>query len=157
MAKFKLMAGGDIETLTSKEIQPMLDQLLVSWRTEMLRSGKYRPFYAQTTVSAGTADIRTGGDNTLGPSPGMVWSVKSITVAGLASGDFLTLYSHSDPICNLPYPTAGNLAYQRFGSNELVLTSGGTLRLSGSGLTATGQINVYGRCYEVPYELLSRL
>lgn len=157
MAKFKLMAGGEINTLTKEEIEPLLSGIMASWRTEILRAGKYRTFYATAAVSSASVDIRHGGDNVLGPEPGMLWSIKSVTIAGLSSGDVTTLYSHSDQICNLIGPATGNLVYQRFGSNELVLTSGGALRVSGSGLTATGNIVIYGRCYEIPYELIGRL
>lgn len=157
MAEFTLMAGGKFNTLTQEELSATLSQLMMSWRTEILRSGKPRKFWAQGTVASTAVSIAPGGDNTLGPGPGMVWSVKSITITGLGTTDFLDLYVDSDPFCSLSRPTNGDLADKQIGSDELVLMPGGTLRFVGSGLSATGQITAYGRCWEVPIELLSSL
>lgn len=157
MAEYTLMAGGKINTLTQEELSTTLSQFMMSWRTEILRSGKPRKFWAQGTVASTNVSIVPGGDNTLGPGPGMVWSIKSITIKGLGTTDSLDLFADSDPFCSLARPTTGDLAVEQIGSDELVLMPGGTLSFTGSGLSATGQITVYGRCWEVPVELLSTL
>lgn len=159
MAKFRVELGAETDLLDEHQLRHHLDQMFRSWRTEILRGQKFVRFRAQATVAAdGSLLMVPSFDNILGPKESVVWSVKGIAVTGLTGSQFvdMTINGH-DFVRSFALPTAGDIASEKFGSNELVLYDSDTLNFTATGLTAAAVIVVTGRAAEVPIELVGRL
>jgi hypothetical protein len=123
------------------------------------RGFKYRRFLGVAAISGGAVAISEGQDNILGPGAGLIWAVNSLVVGGLAVADSVdVLINDSDPVATFTRVTgAGNYVRQSFGQTDLVLNPNDYLSLVGTGLTATGQVKLYGRCTELSRVLAYKL
>lgn len=159
MGKFRLTPNAEIDMLDENQLNAALDRVVRSWRAEILRGVKYLRFRASGTVAAdGTLVIKPSFDNTLGPRQSNVWSVKGIAVTGLTTTQYVDAWINgNDAVRSFGLPTAGDIASEKFGSNELVLYDGDHLEFTATGLTASANIVVLGRAAEMPIELLGRL
>lgn len=160
MVKVKINAGAEIDTLTREELRQELRLMTSDWMAEVTRGFKFRRFLALGPITAGAVSIVDGVDNTLGPGAGMVWSVTSISVAGLALNDSVDcLVNDKDPIGSIAR-VAGTGQYPtiRFNSPDIVLQENDTLSFTASGLVSTAsQLQVFGRCIEIPRVLSYKL
>lgn len=158
MAKFKLSAGAEMDVITKKEMAEVMDTMTRTWMAEVTRGIKHRRFQARASITGGAVTIGSSVDNDLGPANGLYWAVKAVSVTGLAVNDEVQISVNSDPVCSLVRSTGGGLVTRAgFGENELILGPSDTLVASGTGLTATGQVALFGRCAEVPRNLLYKL
>lgn len=169
MAKFKIQAGAEIDTVTRDEMKEVLRHGLRDWMVEIIKGARPVRFSGWGNVSSGAVTIGGATGNAtatgaMGPAQGMVWSVKRLYVGGLGTGDVLNVYvNNASPFDQVTagvgstQPPTVTLPYVKFGSNELILSSGDQLLLTGSGLTATGQITVAGQAWELPEGMMWRL
>lgn len=159
MAKFKINAGAEIDVLTEKELSSALDKMSSSWMAEVTKGFKYRRFLGVATIAAASVSITEGQDNILGPGAGLMWAVNSLVVGGLAVADSVdVLINDSDPVATFTRAAGtGNYVRQSFGQTDLVLNPNDYLSLVGSGLTAVGQVKLYGRCTELSRVLAYKL
>lgn len=150
MAKVSLKAGAEFDVLTRRELAQELDRLSAEWMAEVTRGFKYRRFLGVGTIAGGAVTVQDSTDNVLGPGAGMVWAVNAVTIGGLAVNDSVDLFINGDPVCSfVRTATTGQYVTRTWGLTELVLNPNDALVLSGSGLTATGNIALYGRCTEL--------
>ena len=107
------------------------------------------------TVSDGA--ISLGADQPdqtpCGPRVGWYWAVSRISVDGLASGDAVKVYKDTKFVGWISYQPG----FATFGIRECVLKSGDYLRIVGTDLTATGQIEVFGEAITAPGPLMWKL
>ena len=158
MAKVSLRAGAEFDTLTRDELRAELDKLTRDWMAEVTRGFKFRRFLGVAAVASTNVTVQDSVDNVLGPGPGLVWSVNSLTIGGLAVNDSVDVLVNGDPVRSfVRTSTTGNYVNQLFGLTDLVLNPSDTLVIQGTGLTATGNITVYGRCTELPHVLSYKL
>lgn len=148
MAKVRLELGAELDLLNKGELADTLAKH-DSWQREAafgLRHQDLPRMYG--TVSGGA--ITLGADQpdqpTCGPDSGWYWAVSRISVDGLASGDAVKVYKDTKFLGWISYQPG----FATFGIRECVLKPGDFLRVIGTGLTATGQIEVYGECVSVP-------
>lgn len=159
MAKVELKAGASFDVLTQKELQQALDRLSMDWMAEVTRGVKFRRFLGSATVAAGAVSLAENVDNILGPGAGLTWAVNSLVIGGLASGDSVdVLINDSDPVDTFTRAAgSGNYVRKSFGQTDLVLNPSDYLTVVGTGLTAVGQIKLFGRCTEIPRTLTYKL
>lgn len=161
MPKFKMSAGAEFDILNKDELDASIGKLLEDWKVEAARGPKHVRFSGNATVAADNT-LNIGGSanplsGRLGPDQSFVWSVKRWAIRGLYAGDSLSAY------INNASPSAlikdGVTAYDRFGSDELVLVGGDLLLWSGAEmLTPVGTtVFVSGAAWELPATLTYRL
>jgi hypothetical protein len=162
MPKFQITPGASMETLSQEELDTTLSKHLRAWQIAARQGKEYKRFIGSANSDAtGALDLRHGGDNIMGPDQSFVWSVKSVTFVGLLVNQFVSLFVNGDPVCDITLPVVGTgvgtYGYAKFGSNELVLNGGDTLRVVGAGLTASSPFRVFGRAAQVSQELIGKL
>lgn len=147
--------------LTEKELSKALDRMSADWMAEVTRGFKYRRFLGSATIVGAAVTLdESSPDNILGPANGLIWAVNSLVVGGLAAGDTVdVLINGGDPVGTsfTRAAGAGQFVGRTFGQTDLVLNGNDTLSLVGSGLTAVGQVKLYGRCTELPRTLAYKL
>jgi hypothetical protein len=150
--KTRLRLDAEIDLLNKGELDDALDRSS-SWEREAAFGLRHQDLPRMIgTPSGGTLNL--GADQPegtwCGPKEGWYWAVSRISVDGLASGDAVKVYKDTKFV--------GWITYQpgmaTFGIRELVLKPGDFLRVTGSGLTATGQVEMYGECVSVPGPLM---
>jgi hypothetical protein len=142
--KWPLKAGAVADTLTQDEHKANLDQQTVSWFQERARGVSTARFDA-TGAPAGGSVTLPGPGEAIGPDRGFAWTVQRITADGLAAGDVLTVWRGSFRLGQVTMAT--NLS---FGSKGCILRGGERLTITGTGLTAPGDVSVNGEALEVP-------
>jgi hypothetical protein len=160
VAKFKFQAGAEFDVLTEKELSRALDRMSADWMAEVTRGFKYRRFLGVGTIAGAAVTIdESNPDNILGPGNGLIWAVNSLVVGGLAVADSVdVLINGGDPVATFTRVAgSGNYVRTSFGQTDLVLNGNDFLTLTGTGLTATGQIRLFGRCTELPRTLAYKL
>lgn len=159
MSKTQLKAGATIDILTSAELtQALKDEVAAMY---VARATGVKPMRFQATGTIGGAAVTIPGAQNqqlkLGPAPGMLWKVARISAFGLAANDVLqvhrTVTDGSQFLGNL---TAA-LGYLHIGGEGMLLNGGEFLTLTGSALTATGQLIVNGEGIEVPEFMLWKI
>lgn len=147
MAKFKLHAGAEIDMLTRDELR----DVLASWRTELTRGAKLR----RLSISGQTdgAGLLLMGDNHDGPAEGMAWAVTRLSVAPgptLGAGGLQVYANSTDSPASL---LIRNLVTDVFpGDHGCNVLSGDSLRITGTGITASVQVTVTMNIKEVPIQ-----
>lgn len=161
----RLELGAEVETLTPGELKDGLRSELAQHAQDMIREYarglKYMRFGPVAAPIANNAFLLNGSSQgQVGPREGFAWSVRRITVSGLASGatpDVANLYRNGTsrpPI----WQFTGNAFAQRFGKLELLLLPGEHLDLVSVGsITATGQITLDGDVLECAAEEIGKL
>lgn len=108
-------------------------------------------------VASNAITFTIGNGFNLGPDQGYAWSIRRLTVTGLATNDTVILQLHGGNSPILWQFTAASPA-QTFGKLTLTLMPGDRLELVNSGnLSATGTIQLAGELIEVPAEMLWKL
>jgi hypothetical protein len=88
-----------------------------------------------------------------GPNSGWFWAVSRISVDGLVSGDAVKVYKDTKFVGWISYQPG----FATFGIRECVMKSGDFLRIVGTGLTTTSQVEVYGEAISAPGPLMWKL
>lgn len=159
MAKVRLELGSEADLLDEHQLNAALDRVFRSWAVEMMRSVKYIRFRGSSTVdSSGNLLINPSFDNVLGPKNSTVWSVKGIALTGITGTQFVDMRINAgDAVRPFSLPSVGDIAFEKFGSNELVLYDSDHLEFYGSSLTAGAVVVVTGRAEEIPITQIGRL
>lgn|SRR5487761_941095 len=158
MAKVRLRLDNEIDILTKSELDDSLDKQH-GWEREAafgLRHQDLPRMYG--TPNAGTLNL--GGDQPdqpmCGPGQGWYWAVKRVSVDGLsvaAPADAVRLYKETKFVCWI----TAQPGFVTFGKDGLILKPGDFLRIVGTGLVATGQIEVFGEAVSVPGPLMWKI
>jgi hypothetical protein len=149
MAKVKIQAGAEIDTLNKRE----MEGILRDWMTEAIRGVKYPLISGNAAIVGAALSITIPG-----PLPGYLWSIKRLQVTGLSGTDTVTLgLNDAGPMKSVQAAIAGPAWYAHWGSNVLVVEGGNHLIISGSSLASTGQVYVSGQVKEVPATLAWQL
>jgi hypothetical protein len=153
--KFRLRLDNEIDVLT----KPELDDSLAhngKWEREAAFGLRHQTLPRMIgTPSAGT--LALGADQpdqpTAGPGAGWYWSVHRVSIDGLVAGDAVKLYKLTNFL--------GWVTYQpgliTFGRGQCILKPGEYLRVVGTGLTTTAQVEVTGEGESTPGPLMWRL
>lgn len=145
--KFKLQAGREVDVLTKEELKAGLTENTASWFREMARGLSTARFDGTSTVAAGDVSIPAAGQAAVGPDVGFCWAVQRITADGLDANDVLVVYRNSaQPINRLGTVTATTSF--KPGSKGCILRGDERLIITGTGLTATGDITINGESIE---------
>jgi hypothetical protein len=160
--KFKLTAGAELDLLTQAELDKALKNFARDWQVAAAAGPKSVDWWGTGTVDA-AGGLTIGGDTAnpvsgrFGPDVSMIWSVKRCNVRGLTGADALSLYvGEATPQRSVK---DGISAYERFGSNELVLRGGRKLLFVGTGLTTAANtvITISGSAWELPQIMMYQL
>jgi hypothetical protein len=157
--KFRLKANAELDMLTRGELKDELANWSRDFLDELRRGPQRAEIHASGSVNTGTIIIGVGQytDSIMAPNKGFAWSVRRLTARGLASADSIGIYKSG--VLNPQSGTfAGSQVITLTGSNPsafitkggLVLFSSEPLSVYGTGLTATGTIEIDGEAAEVP-------
>ena len=157
MGKVRLELGAELDLLNKNELR---DALRDHAESERQREDAYGVRHQDLPRMYGTvsgAAITLGGDQPdqplCGPKAGWYWAVSRISVDGLASGDAVKIYKETKFVGWVSYQPG----FVTFGIRELVMKPGDFLRVTGTSLTATGQIEVYGEAITAPGPMMAKL
>jgi hypothetical protein len=157
----EIRPGAVIDHVAPAELKAHLDAANRDWFREKARGVTPFEFEGAVTVANGDVTIPGPGQEGFTPNSGFVVQIYTIRVVGLASGDILSVYRNAvgpRPMDQIVMPATGTLAILREGSHGMFLNDGRSLVFNGTGLTATGDIVVYGEGVTVPapdaYKLL---
>ena len=155
MSKVKLQLGAELDLLNKGELDDALFQH-DAWVRDAAYGVKQQDIPRMIGTVSGT-DITLGGDQAdqpqVGPKSGWYWAVHRISVYGLASGDVVQVWNQFKYIGLVSY----NPGYITFGKGQFTMKTGDYLRVIGTGLTATGQIEVYGEAVSAPGPMMWKL
>jgi hypothetical protein len=147
----RLRAGETIDMISPGEMKKIIAEQVAAMVAELATGVKPMRFSATGTVSGGAVTIpgAQNGQLKLGPAQGFIWRVDRVSAFGLASGDSLAVHrTETDGSAFLGYIPA---ATGYLDVPEAPLLNGGEfLVITGTGLTATGEIIVNGEAAEVP-------
>jgi hypothetical protein len=153
MAKFKINAGAEIDTITKAELRDEMDRMRVNWVGEIARGIRTRRVSAFADVTGGgTVTFGENGDQTISPADGFVWKVKRLSVTGYdPTTDTLALYHSSVSPSAVIHPDLDvhNVL-------DEILNAGEKLVLSGTA-TANGRLWVTAQVWEAPHALAWKL
>jgi hypothetical protein len=158
--KAKFEVGAELDLLNSTEAEAAMLSALQSWSREVGRGVKYRTPSATGRVAGGvwTIDGRALTNQTLGPDPGMVWSVMRAVVSGggiVLGTDLWNLY-HGD--ANPSKLIDARLTVMRqFNIGAVVLTNNDVLVAQGVGTGAGTDVTLALSVVELPYQLAWQL
>lgn len=157
MAVLEIKAGAKLDVCTPGEMRKLLHDTLIAATLEYQRGKKFR-YFSTTAAVAGSAvvlgDPGVAGDP-MAPDDGFTWSVKRLTVVGLATNDVVGVYRNSrqpmDAIESGAATAGAPWVWFGWGSRQFILRSDERLIVANVGnLTATGQVYVSGMAEEVP-------
>lgn len=155
MAKVKLQLGAELDLLNKQEMGELLTKH-DSWQREAAFGLRHQDLPRMIgTPNAGTLNLGANQPDqpTCGPKSGWYWAVKRVSVDGLATGDAVKLYKDTKFVCWISYQPG----FATFGKDGLVMKAGDFLVISGTGLTTTAQVEVYGEAVSVPGPLMWKL
>lgn len=158
MVAVHIKAGAEFNVASPKEVEDILRKHLSAAALEYGRGKTFRNFSSFATVANnaivfGSADA--AGSPRMSPDDGFTWSVKRLTVVGLAVNDVIGVYRNNtgslDAIEAVQATAASPWPYFGFGSRQFVLHADERLIVANVGnLTATGKVYVNGLAEEVP-------
>jgi len=153
--KTRLELRAEIDVLNKDELDDALSKH-GAWEREAAFGLKHIDIPKMTGTPNG-GSLALGGDQPdqplIGPKSGAVWGIKRVSVDGLASGDEVKLYKGARFVCWISYQPG----YVTFGKGQLVLGDQDYLRITGSGLTTTSQVEVYGETDNVPAVMIWKI
>lgn len=158
MARYKIDAGKEIETVTPAELRGELS----AWMVDAAKGLRIVGIQAQGTANATTGAVRVGGHVTLGggklgPRVGFVWAVQRLAVRIGDAPAAYSLYVNASNPQNLVRDVSGAAnGYCGFGKSELVLLQDDALVISGVG-AASDNVFITGSAIEAPVGLLYKL
>lgn len=145
--KTVIAPGAVIETTSPEENRRQLNEVVRQQFAEAARGITTFRFDHTDTVAAGVIKLPSAGEQEEGPRNGFVWQLGSVRAQGLATGDTLSIWRNStDPRNFIGQVTAANPV---FTFQKLTFFKGGEkIIVTGSGLTATGDITINGEGLE---------
>lgn len=158
MAKFKIQAGAEIDLISKKEMEEALKSL-ASWMVEASIGARYTRVHSTGLIAAGSMDFGSEGSagQILAPPPGFIWDVRRLRITGLDAADVAKIHI-GDANPSTLIATSADIAGDCFlWAEQVILYPGDSLRIVGSGLTATGTITAAGMVRELPMSLAWRL
>ena len=158
MAKCRLSAGQEIETLTAGELRAVLRE----WQIDVAKGLRPITFSAQGTTD-GTGALELGGAKTLsggqlGPQPAFWWAVDrlAIRVDGAAAGAFSVFHGQASGLTLVRDVPASANGYVSFNNRGLMVSGADSMVITLSGAGATKPVTVSGAAIEIPQALLWR-
>lgn len=153
--KTRLRLDAEIDLLNKDELSDALEKH-GAWEREAAFGLRHQDLPRMVgTPAAGILNL--GADQPdqpwCGPKEGWFWSVARVSVDGLASGDAVRLYKGTKFLGWVTYQPG----FVTFGIREAVFKPGDFLRVVGSGLTTTAQVEVYGECVSAPGPLMWKI
>jgi hypothetical protein len=142
--KTVIAPGAVIETATPQEMGEHLSRVLQQQFAERARGLTTFRFDHTDTVAAGAVRLPAPGEQEEGPRNGFIWQLGSIRAWGLGTGDVLSIWRNN---ANEPRNFLGQVtaATPWITFHKLTFIKGGEkLIVTGSSLTATGDITVNG-------------
>ncbi len=140
MPKTRMSAGHEIETLSQAELEAVLTKQTAAWYQEQARGFTTARFGNTGTVATGAVQIPTNDtQDVFGPDKGFAWRVGRISADGLGTNDVLKVFRNGTTYVGSITATS-NLSPGK----GLILRGGEFLVITGSTLTATGDITVNG-------------
>jgi hypothetical protein len=162
--KYKITHGTEFESLSRGELDDALGDLKGgmghSYFQELARGVKSIRFLGVGTIAAGSLTISGppgSADGLGGPEQGMTWAIRRLSADGLSANDVLKIYRSVVDAANFIGSITGPGFRAPFGSTEFILLPTDQIIVTGTGLTATGQIVVNGEGVEVPSFMISKL
>lgn len=148
MARTTIAPRAVIETVTETELVHHLDRYTQNWFQERARGvGLVRP-RAIDTVAGGAITLPGPNEDLLGPNMGFVWRLHVLRAAGLLPGDVLTVYRNNASPGNFLCTLTGSAPVFTFSSASCFLRGDEKLIITGTGLSATGDVAVNGEGFE---------
>ena len=155
-----IRAGEVIETATPAEVRHEMNSAMADWFQEAARGVQPWRYESEPVTVANTAvTIPSSGQLRCGPNPGFCVLVTVLRCIGLAQTDVsldkMQVYRNSTstmPVEEFGTPNAGGSTFQliRTSGKSLFLNSDDHLIFAGTGLTATGDIQVSAEGIEIP-------
>jgi hypothetical protein len=143
--KTRLTAGSFIETLTREELAEELRSFGKSWREEVSRGVRFRRRSFTGTVDANGALTITE----TGPAEGMLWSVTRLCFAqGTPGANGVNIYANEAAPSNMLW--RGLTSNASPADTGVVLVSGDSLVIAGTGLTVAETVVITAGIKEVP-------
>jgi hypothetical protein len=149
MAKTKLRAGEEIDTLSREELRQELSKQARDLLQEQARGVSTFDFQDAAAVAGGLIVLPSGSSLGYGPEAGFCWAVQRISVAGLATNDVVGIYRDAVVDKNFVGQVTSTSPVFKPGSKGLILRGGQRLLLSGGSLAATGFISVNSEGIEI--------
>lgn len=149
MAKTKIQAGAEIDTLTLEELEKGLSRGTREWFQEEARGVSTFEIRDAAVVALSAVTLPASTSIGYGPDSGTAWAVQRITAAGLGTNDVLKIYR--DAITDVNFVGQCTAASPVFkpGSKGLILRGGQRLVMNGTSLAATGFVSVNGEGIEI--------
>lgn len=149
MAKYQFKANSFFESMTQDEMQESLSTSQKNWFQEMARGLKhFRIQPSSVAISAGAATLPNPAFP-IGPRDGFIWEVTRISVVGLSGSDVAKIYINTVNDMNFVNQVSAGSPTAIFGEKSFVLHPGDTIIITGSSLSATGNLTVTGEAVEV--------
>lgn len=156
MSKVKLQLGAELDVLNKGELDDALGKH-GAWEREAAFGLRHQDLPRLVGTQDGSGNLALGADQPdqvfCGPGSGWYWAVQRIAVDGLATGDAVKLYKETKFIGWVTYQPG----FITLGKHGLVMKPGDFLRVTGTGLTTTAQIEIYGEAVSVPGPLMWKL
>lgn len=139
-----------MDMLNKAELYEQLNKTQEAWFAERARGVKPMNLPVTiATIASGSVTLPPSGPTRLGPKQGFTWIVKRLSVTGLATNDVLNVYVNSATAMGfVDTITATKPAI--YPEEGLMLEGGEYLIVSGSSLSATGDLAVTGQIVETP-------
>lgn len=146
--KTRLRLDAELDLLNKDELRDELNRA-----TKWLYDAAYGVAHIDIPKMSGAisgGSLNLGADQAeqvfCGPKSGRIWSVLRISVDGLATGDAVKVWKDTRFIGWISYQPG----FITFGRGACMLSDGDYLRVTGTGLTATGTVSVYGDALTAP-------
>lgn len=161
MAKVKLELGAELDMLTKGELDHSLAHQ-DDWQRHAAQGMRHMdlPILKGTIAGAAiTLDVNQTDPLVVGPAQGFYWKVTRVSVEGLAAADQVQLYKGGAALGTGRFVCwiAGRPGVYNPGSGGFILKPGDTIGITGTGLTATGEIRVTGEAISVPGPLMWKI
>lgn len=149
MAKNVIKNNGEIELLSQQELEDSLGKVVTGLQQEQARGLSTARFEGIGTISGGVLALPgLTGDYPMGPDTGFAWAVQRISCDGLGTNDVLKVYRNGVTGYGFIDILTAAKPSIRPGGKGVILRSGEQLFVSGTGLTATGDLVVNGEALE---------
>lgn len=137
MAKTRLNANNTIDTLTQDELYETLTKQTVSFFQELSRGFTTARFESSGLVDQTDALVLPPtSQRQIGPQDGFAWTIRRISVYGLATGDVLRVYRNSANPLNFIDQLTDTSPVVKF-DKGFILRGGENLVVAGADLDAT--------------------
>lgn len=170
MGKVKFEIGAELDMLDKGEFRAGLAEHR-ALQGDPLAGKKYRRLPPLRGAAVAGA-LNIGGDvpwpplpgapagpaTPVGPQQGWVWSIKLLSLNGLAAGDVVNLFINGANSSAAWWQFTSTAFFSKFGKGDLMVLGGESLSLQSAGaFTSTAQITLIGSLWQVPAEKIGML